>query len=142
MLFQLQESTISKEKAAVQSELGQSKTKMQELEKNGWLCCTGLTFTPNSVCYNVWLCYLCSVQNNYLIQKTWWYLIDERTFPCLKTLNIHVSDVFLTVHSLSTEIEEYQTEIRTLKKKQTSSVKVNTRIQFMKSYLEWMEWIL
>ena len=45
MLFQLQESTISKEKAAVQSELGQSKTKMQELEKKGWLCCTGLTCT-------------------------------------------------------------------------------------------------
>ena len=82
MLFQLQESTISKEKAAVQSELGQSKTRMQELEKKGWLCCTGLTF-----CNNIWLCCLRSVQNNQLIQTTWWYFIDERTFPCLKTLN-------------------------------------------------------
>ena len=43
MLFQLQESTISKEKAAVQSELGQSKTKTQDLEKKGWLQCAGLT---------------------------------------------------------------------------------------------------
>ena len=69
-------------------------------------------------------------------------LLMRVPFLASKPSTIHVSDVFLTVHSLSTEIEEYQTEIRTLKKKQTSSVKVNTRIQFMKSYLEWMEWIL
>ena len=69
-------------------------------------------------------------------------LLMREPFLASKPSTIHisdVSDVFLTVHSLSTEIEEYQTEIRTLKKKQISSVKVNTRIQFMKSYLEWME---
>ena len=43
MLFQLQESTISKEKAAVQSELSQSKTKTQELEIKGGLQCACLT---------------------------------------------------------------------------------------------------